>query len=106
MDELFSRLVGNTDTAVVGGIGILTALVLTQVIKGFFNLDAWGPFRNPWHGADTNRYMPVVALLVGAAYGVLLGPAPGAVDNLRNGLVYGGWSIVAYQIVKRSVLGQ
>jgi hypothetical protein len=105
-EELIRIFGGNLDTAVLGAIGIIVATVGTQIVKVVLNAEHWGPLRNPWCGVGTDRFMPVVALLIGVLYGWKQGMEPGWADNVRLGLIYGGWSIVSFVFIKKTLLGK
>lgn len=106
MDDLIRQFAGSTDLAVCAGIGIIVALVLTQAVKAILNAEHWGPLRNPWAGCNTDRIMPLVALGIGALYGCLSVRGDSVGQNLALGLQYGGWSIVAHNVVKKTLLNQ
>ncbi len=104
--ELLQVFGGTLDTAVLGAIGILLSTVGTQVAKVALNTEHWGPLRNPWVGSNTDRFMPVLALLIGAAYSWSTATNPGWADNLRTGLAYGAWAIVGFGLVKKTLMGR
>ena len=103
MEEFFLKYFGGLDTVAIAALAVISATAATSVVAIASNMEHWGRWRNPLYQQSTDTVMPIVAVLHGTLYGLLVGPLPGWFDNIHSSVLYGAATMVMYYAVRKVV---
>ena len=104
--EPLTELLKAVNVPMVGALGLIVTLLLEQYVSALCNQERIFGWPNPAHKHDTDRVIPLVTFLVGAAWGWNLGKSPGVADNLQVALLYGAAVLGVSRLIHKTFLGK